>query len=61
MACLHCLTISMSEIVSLEFDCIYNACCIHCFSFFNSQFLSKVEEKYPRDTDLIVACQKGLR
>jgi hypothetical protein len=51
----------MSEIVSLEFDCIYNAWCIHCFSFFNSQFLSKVEEKYPRDTDLIVACQKGLR
>ncbi|GMY14984.1 rhodanese-like domain-containing protein 11, chloroplastic [Fagus crenata] len=28
---------------------------------YNNQFLSKVEEKYPRDTDLIVACQKGLR
>ncbi|EYU22207.1 hypothetical protein ABFS82_09G011700 [Erythranthe guttata] len=25
------------------------------------QFLSKVEEKFPKDTDLIVACQKGLR
>ncbi|CAN1814095.1 Rhodanese-like domain-containing protein 11, chloroplastic [Linum perenne] len=28
---------------------------------YNAQFLSKVEEKFPRDTDLIVACQKGLR
>ncbi|KAH6770567.1 Rhodanese/Cell cycle control phosphatase superfamily protein, partial [Perilla frutescens var. hirtella] len=28
---------------------------------FNKEFLSKVEEKYPKDTDLIVACQKGLR
>lgn len=28
---------------------------------YNSQFLSKVEEKFPRDTDLIVVCQKGLR
>uniref|UniRef100_A0A803KQB7 Rhodanese domain-containing protein n=1 Tax=Chenopodium quinoa TaxID=63459 RepID=A0A803KQB7_CHEQI len=28
---------------------------------YNSQFLSKVEEKFPKDTDLIVACQKGLR
>ncbi|KAK6148261.1 hypothetical protein DH2020_019173 [Rehmannia glutinosa] len=25
------------------------------------QFLSKVAEKFPKDTDLIVACQKGLR
>lgn len=31
------------------------------FLFFNSQFLAKVEEKFPNDTDLIVACQKGLR
>ena len=31
------------------------------FPFFNSQFLSKVAEKYPKDIDLIVACQKGLR
>ncbi|CAN1344247.1 Rhodanese-like domain-containing protein 11, chloroplastic [Linum perenne] len=28
---------------------------------YDAQFLSKVEEKFPRDTDLIVACQKGLR
>ncbi|CAN0900316.1 Rhodanese-like domain-containing protein 11, chloroplastic [Linum grandiflorum] len=28
---------------------------------YNNQFLSKVEEKFPEDTDLIVACQKGLR
>ncbi|KAI4336239.1 hypothetical protein L6164_014788 [Bauhinia variegata] len=28
---------------------------------YDSQFLSKVEEKFPKDTDLIVACQKGLR
>ncbi|KAH9720523.1 Rhodanese-like domain-containing protein 11 [Citrus sinensis] len=28
---------------------------------YNKQFLSKVEEKLPKDTDLIVACQKGLR
>ncbi|XP_021807681.1 rhodanese-like domain-containing protein 11, chloroplastic [Prunus avium] len=28
---------------------------------YNSQFLSKVDEKFPKDTDLIVACQKGLR
>ncbi|XP_023889104.1 rhodanese-like domain-containing protein 11, chloroplastic isoform X1 [Quercus suber] len=28
---------------------------------YNNQFLSKVVEKYPKDTDLIVACQKGLR
>ncbi|XP_028229345.1 rhodanese-like domain-containing protein 11, chloroplastic isoform X2 [Glycine soja] len=29
--------------------------------FFNSQFLDKVEEKFPKDAELIVACQKGLR
>uniref|UniRef100_A0A5B7B831 Rhodanese domain-containing protein n=1 Tax=Davidia involucrata TaxID=16924 RepID=A0A5B7B831_DAVIN len=28
---------------------------------YDNQFLSKVEEKFPKDTDLIVACQKGLR
>ncbi|KAL4346369.1 hypothetical protein GQ457_17G017830 [Hibiscus cannabinus] len=28
---------------------------------YNSQFLSKVEEKFPKDAELIVACQKGLR
>ncbi|GKV25258.1 hypothetical protein SLEP1_g34720 [Rubroshorea leprosula] len=28
---------------------------------YDSQFLSKVEEKFSKDTDLIVACQKGLR
>ncbi|PIN18979.1 Rhodanese-related sulfurtransferase [Handroanthus impetiginosus] len=28
---------------------------------YDKQFLSKVEEKFPKDTDLIVACQKGLR
>ncbi|KAI9173853.1 hypothetical protein LWI28_007581 [Acer negundo] len=28
---------------------------------YDRQFLSKVEEKLPKDTDLIVACQKGLR
>ncbi|KAF7838234.1 rhodanese-like domain-containing protein 11, chloroplastic isoform X1 [Senna tora] len=28
---------------------------------YDSQFLAKVEQKFPRDTDLIVACQKGLR
>ncbi|XP_076921473.1 rhodanese-like domain-containing protein 11, chloroplastic [Bidens hawaiensis] len=28
---------------------------------FDNQFLSKVTEKFPKDTDLIVACQKGLR
>ncbi|KAF7123700.1 hypothetical protein RHSIM_Rhsim12G0169500 [Rhododendron simsii] len=27
----------------------------------DGQFLSKVEEKFTKDTDLIVACQKGLR
>ncbi|XP_042018415.1 rhodanese-like domain-containing protein 11, chloroplastic [Salvia splendens] len=27
----------------------------------NKDFLSKVAEKYPRDKDLILACQKGLR
>ncbi|GMJ00079.1 hypothetical protein like AT4G24750 [Hibiscus trionum] len=28
---------------------------------YDSQFLSKVEEKFPKDAELIVACQKGLR
>ncbi|CAN6914536.1 unnamed protein product [Brassica oleracea] len=28
---------------------------------FNKLFLSKVEEKFPKETELIVACQKGLR
>ncbi|KAG7954405.1 hypothetical protein I3843_11G015600 [Carya illinoinensis] len=28
---------------------------------YSSQFLPKVQENYPKDTDLIVACQKGLR
>ncbi|KDP31008.1 hypothetical protein JCGZ_11384 [Jatropha curcas] len=28
---------------------------------YDNQFLSKVEEKFPKDTDLIVACQRGLR
>ncbi|GMH01221.1 hypothetical protein Nepgr_003060 [Nepenthes gracilis] len=28
---------------------------------YNNEFLSKVEEKLPKDADLIVACQKGLR
>ncbi|XP_060669997.1 rhodanese-like domain-containing protein 11, chloroplastic isoform X2 [Ziziphus jujuba] len=28
---------------------------------YDSRFLSKVEEKFPKETDLIVACQKGLR
>ncbi|KAM6594500.1 hypothetical protein CsatA_002203 [Cannabis sativa] len=28
---------------------------------YDTQFLSKVMEKFPKDTDLIVACQKGLR
>ncbi|KAK6940417.1 Rhodanese-like domain [Dillenia turbinata] len=28
---------------------------------YDNQFLSKVEEKFPKDTDIIVACQKGLR
>lgn len=28
---------------------------------YDNQFLSKVKEKFPQDTDLIVACQKGLR
>ncbi|KAK1289367.1 hypothetical protein QJS10_CPB18g00620 [Acorus calamus] len=28
---------------------------------YNSQFLQKVEEQFPRDIELIVACQKGLR
>ncbi|XP_031103135.1 rhodanese-like domain-containing protein 11, chloroplastic isoform X1 [Ipomoea triloba] len=28
---------------------------------YNSQFLSKVQEQFPKDADLIVACQKGLR
>ncbi|XP_060967944.1 rhodanese-like domain-containing protein 11, chloroplastic isoform X2 [Cannabis sativa] len=27
---------------------------------YDTQFLSKVMEKFPKDTDLIVACQKGL-
>jgi hypothetical protein len=37
-----------------------DALCVF-FSFYNSQFLSKVAENYTKDTDLIVACQKGLR
>ncbi|XP_021286015.1 rhodanese-like domain-containing protein 11, chloroplastic [Herrania umbratica] len=28
---------------------------------YGRQFLSKVEEKFPKDAELIVACQKGLR
>ncbi|KAF5201202.1 Rhodanese-like domain-containing protein 11 protein [Thalictrum thalictroides] len=28
---------------------------------YDNEFISKVEEKFPKDTDLIVACQKGLR
>ncbi|TYH97005.1 hypothetical protein ES332_A12G213800v1 [Gossypium tomentosum] len=28
---------------------------------YDSQFLSKVEEKFPKDAELIVTCQKGLR
>lgn len=28
---------------------------------YDDQFLSKIAEKFPEDTDLIVACQKGLR
>ncbi|XP_057474343.1 rhodanese-like domain-containing protein 11, chloroplastic [Actinidia eriantha] len=28
---------------------------------YNAEFLPKVEEKFTEDTDLIVACQKGLR
>ncbi|KAK1427692.1 hypothetical protein QVD17_16384 [Tagetes erecta] len=28
---------------------------------FDNQFISKVVEKFPKDADLIVACQKGLR
>lgn len=28
---------------------------------YDNQFLMKVLEKFPKDTDLIVACQKGLR
>lgn len=28
---------------------------------YNSQFLSSVREKFPKDADLILACQKGLR
>ncbi|XP_068305655.1 rhodanese-like domain-containing protein 11, chloroplastic isoform X2 [Pyrus communis] len=28
---------------------------------YNTQFVDKVSEKFPEDTDLIVACQKGLR
>ncbi|OVA20566.1 Rhodanese-like domain [Macleaya cordata] len=27
---------------------------------YDNQFISKVEKKFPKDTDLIVACQKGL-
>ncbi|XP_027168136.1 rhodanese-like domain-containing protein 11, chloroplastic [Coffea eugenioides] len=28
---------------------------------YDNKFLSKVQEKFPKDSDLIVACQKGLR
>ncbi|XP_011625115.2 rhodanese-like domain-containing protein 11, chloroplastic [Amborella trichopoda] len=28
---------------------------------YDKQFISKVEKKFPKDADLIVACQKGLR
>ncbi|RDX81851.1 Rhodanese-like domain-containing protein 11, chloroplastic [Mucuna pruriens] len=28
---------------------------------YDSQFLAKVEEKFPKDSELVVACQKGLR
>ncbi|KAL5192075.1 Rhodanese-like domain-containing protein 11, chloroplastic [Glycine soja] len=35
---------------------------LHCHmtSFTNYWFLDKVEEKFPKDAELIVACQKGL-
>ncbi|KAI3887345.1 hypothetical protein MKX03_002749 [Papaver bracteatum] len=28
---------------------------------YENQFISRVEQQFPKDTDLIVACQKGLR
>lgn len=31
------------------------------YLLFNRQFLPSIEEKFPKDSDLIVACQKGLR
>jgi hypothetical protein len=61
VVCLRCLTISMSEITSLYLLVYRMNALLLFFSFFNSQFLSKVAENYTKDTDLIVACQKGLR
>lgn len=29
--------------------------------FYDRDFVSKVEEKFPKDTDIIIVCQKGLR
>ncbi|KAJ9559875.1 hypothetical protein OSB04_005035 [Centaurea solstitialis] len=53
--CLRYLTISTSRIM---FKSKFFA---NGFASFNSQFVPKVIEKFPKDTDLIVACQKGLR
>lgn len=31
------------------------------YTYIFSEFVTKVEEKFSKDTDLILACQKGLR
>lgn len=62
MACLHCLIIGFSETPDYSCDLLCSMInCVFIVFFFNSQFVSKVNEKFPKDTDLIVACQKGLR
>ncbi|KAM7273860.1 hypothetical protein ACFE04_028524 [Oxalis oulophora] len=33
----------------------------HCLNFLKREFLSKVQEKFPKDAEIIIACQKGLR
>lgn len=59
VARLHCLMIGI--ICSSDSFSVCMNFIIPSFFFFNSQFLDKVEEKFPKDAELIVACQKGLR
>lgn len=59
VACLLCLMIGI-----ILYHCStgsFHVYMNHFFPFFNSQFLAKVQEKFHKDTELIVACQKGLR
>ncbi|CAI0547497.1 unnamed protein product [Linum tenue] len=69
VVCLHFLTTSNGAITWLSNMLSYGCqkkkklSCMLLFvlSLLASQFLTRVEEKFPKDTDIIVACQKGLR